>query len=133
MMNKIFTIGRLTADPTLNNVNGTSCAKFTVASNNNVKNEDGTYQANFYRVSVWGKEGEKAAQWLHKGSRIGMTGELSHRSYVDTKGVERWSLDVRAESIEYPPKSENGGGTATATARNPVSQPVVPETDDLPF
>lgn len=52
-MNKLYTIGRLTADPVMNTVSGVNCANFTVASDTRSKDENGNAIPNFYRVTAW--------------------------------------------------------------------------------
>lgn len=42
--------------------------------------------ATFYRLKVWGKEGENCAKYLSKGRRIGCHGELSVSLAKDDKG-----------------------------------------------
>lgn len=52
-MNKVFIIGRLTADPIINIVSGVQCANFTVASDTRNKDSDGNAVTNFYRTTAW--------------------------------------------------------------------------------
>lgn len=52
-MNLIVAAGRLTADPTLSNVNNTPCTNFTLASDTRVKDSNGNYTTIFYRVTAW--------------------------------------------------------------------------------
>lgn len=100
-MNKLTTIGRLTGDPTIREVNGSSVCSFNLASDTRRKDEAGNFVPIFYRVDVWRTLGENCAKYLHKGDRAGVVGSLSMRTYTDTKGQTRYSLDVTADDVEF--------------------------------
>ena len=51
------------------------------------------------RCSVWGKRGETLAPMLTKGTRIGITGELTNRPYTDKQGAEKYSLELRVSDV----------------------------------
>lgn len=51
--NKLFTVGRLTADPELRTVKDVPCTNFTVAADTKSKDENGEYVTNFYHVTAW--------------------------------------------------------------------------------
>lgn len=144
-MNKIYIIGRLTADPTVRDANGTSVCSFSVASNTRRKDEDGNPVPIFYRVDVWRGLGDNCAKYLHKGDRVSVVGNLSMREYTDTKGQTRVSLDVTADDIEFlterntaPAGSSNAKPSqavkkTSATTATRYQAPVDDDEEDLPF
>lgn len=81
---------------------------------------------NWFRCNVWGDRGEKIAQYLLKGVKVFVTGELSIGSY-DGKP----QFDVRVNEIEW--ERRNAGGEQ----RQPSSQSRAPAAadldDDVPF
>ncbi len=59
----------------------------------------------WYRVALFGVRGEKLAQYLTKGSKVTVIGELNARLYDDKTGAKKLSLDVRASEVAL-----QGGG-----------------------
>ena len=123
-MNKIFATGRLTADPVVKTINNATCVEFTLASDTRAQKQDGSKIANFYRCSVWRQLGELCAQYLHKGDKTGIVGDLTLRPYTDTKGNERLSVDVLVTDVDFL------GGKVAGGNQNPAQET---SGDDLPF
>lgn len=139
-MNKIFTIGRLATDPTVNDVSGRTCASFSFASDTKRKNEAGDYVPIFYRVTAWGNLGETCAKYLHKGDMAAITGDLSASDYTDSNGKERRSIEIRAEDVRFvggkrKPDQEGSENNQSyqQKAQAQENPKVSSKEDDLPF
>lgn len=50
-------------------------------------------------ASIFGKRGQTLAPMLLKGTKIGITGELTNRPYQDKSGNEKHSLEVRVSDV----------------------------------
>jgi len=133
-MNKIFASGRLTADPETREAAGSPVTTFTLACDTRTKDGNGGTITNFYRCSVWRGLGDTCAKYLHKGDKLEIVGDLCLRSYVDTKGVQRSSLDVTVGdvSFNFPKREETGAAPAAPRSSQPPAMPVI-ESDGLPF
>lgn len=95
--------GRLTADPQINNVNGTPVVNFTLAVSNGRKDESGDYYlSDFYRCSVWGKASQRA-QRMTKGQFAAVCGYISTSQYISQNGKERTDLNVSVVSLDFAP------------------------------
>lgn len=137
-MNKVFVIGRLTADPTVRDNNGSNVTNFSVAADTRVKDTNGEFITNFYRVSVWRQLGENCAKYLHKGDRVSVTGDQVLRFWTDKNGQTRASLEIPyADSVEFlTEKRENQENTSAPSATPPAPKaPVAVDEDEdsLPF
>jgi len=75
------------------------------------------------RCSMWGKRGEAVAPYLLKGAQVGISGELSLRTYDDKSGAKATSLEVRVNDLTLL-----GGKTAAQSAPQPAY-----EDSDVPF
>lgn len=143
---KIQFIGNLGRDPEMRfQSSGQAVTQFSVAVNQGVKNkETGEWSddTDWYNVSVWGQQAERAAESLRKGNKVFVEGRFKTREYEAKDGTKRTSLDVNADSCinlataEAGAQSDAPEGTfsapATATAPRAAGQPA--ETfDDLPF
>ncbi len=81
--------------------------------------------------SLWGKRGEKVAQYITKGSQVGVTGELGTREHEGktylTVRVDEVSL-IGGKRDEAPRSNRGGGGQSPPSgADEPFPQ------DDIPF
>jgi single-strand DNA-binding protein len=56
--------------------------------------------ADFFRVSVWNRQGELCAEHLSKGQRAGVEGRLRSRSWED-EGKRRSAVEVVASRVEF--------------------------------
>lgn len=96
-MFKAFVIGNLTADPTSNTTkNGTPVTNFTVAHNAVNDNEC----VDYIRVSVFGGQAEACAEYLYKGSRVAVLGNLHCELFEGEKGVHLSEL-LTADAVQF--------------------------------
>ena len=84
-INKVNIAGRVGQDPEMKYLDGGNCvAKFSVAV---TKSKEHT---NWFNVEVWGKTAETAAEYVKKGSLVGITGSLKFDAWEDrTTGEPR--------------------------------------------
>jgi single-strand DNA-binding protein len=145
-LSKIQIIGNLGRDPELRYTpNGRPVASFTVAVNQSTKNQqtgEWIEATDWFRVSVWGDRGERAAENLRKGARVFVDGRFKAREYEANDGQKRMSLDITADTVLGLDKREaNADGTfsgAPATAGAPAGGGRSggfddTEIDELPF
>ena len=132
-MNKLTIIGNLTRDPETRTVGSdrTVCS-FTVAVNRRATGKNPNPEADFFRVSAWDKLGDNCQRYLAKGRKVAVVGHVSVSTYESKEGGTRFSLDVRADDVEFlSPKEQSD-------AAEPTKKPVpdgFTEVDesDLPF
>ena len=77
---------------------------FRVATNRRWRAQDGTTQEKtvWFGVSVWERQAEACNQYLTKGQRVLVVGDIEEpRIYTDREGNTRASLDVRARNVEF--------------------------------
>lgn len=106
----ITVVGNATADAELRfTAKGKPVASFTVAVNERVQNEDGTWgdgDATFYRVSAWDYIAEPTYEAINKGTKVVVVGELKSRAYEDRDGNARTSLDINAKTVGVAVKAQ---------------------------
>lgn len=106
-LNKVFIIGRLTADPQLRTTTGgQSVASFGVATNRVWTNKAGAKQESteFHNIVVWGRQAEIVSQFLTKGATVMIEGRLQTRSWTDKQGQPRKTTDIVAERVQFGPR-----------------------------
>ncbi|MDE5763975.1 MAG: single-stranded DNA-binding protein [Ruminococcus sp.] len=113
-MNKVILMGRLTADPVLNQTqSGISSCRFTVAVNRRFKNDKGVYDADFISCVAWRQTAEFVSRYFHKGNMICVEGTLRTGSYQDRNhpDVTHYTMDVQVDNAEFTgSKAESGNG-----------------------
>ena len=108
-MNKVFLIGRLTADPVLRYTSSNvAVASFSLAVASNRKNEDGEREADFINIVVWRKQAENVKNYLFKGSKVAIDGHIQTRGYDDQNGVRKHVTEVVAENVEFLDNKKSG-------------------------
>lgn len=111
-MNKVILMGRLTADPNLNQTpSGVSSCRFSIAVNRNFKNQQGTYDADFINCIAWRQTAEFINRYFKKGSMICVEGTLRNNNYQDKKhpDVTHYTMEVLVDNVEFcGSKSESG-------------------------
>ena len=136
-MNKVIEIGRLTKDPEIRYSQGTNTtcvARYTLAVDRKFKQE-GQPTADFINCIAFGKLGEFAEKYLHKGTKIAVTGRIQTGSYTNKDGQKVYTTDVVVEEQEFcESKSQSNSQQQTAPS-NDNSWMNIPDgvEDSLPF
>ena len=92
MMNTVVIVGNLGHDPELKYLaNGTAVSNFRIAVNDPYKDNSGNKVERTYWIPcvAWGKTAEVLANYCSKGSRVGVTGNLTSREWEDANGNKR--------------------------------------------
>ena len=102
-MNKVILIGRVVRDPDIRYSQGASStciARYTLAVDRKFKQE-GQPNADFINCIAFGKLGEFAEKYLHKGTKIAVTGRIQTGSYTNKDGQKVYTTDVVVEEQEF--------------------------------
>lgn len=123
-MNKVFLIGRLTADPVLRYTSSNvAVASFSLAVASNRKNEDGEREADFINIVVWKKQAENVKNYLSKGSKVVIDGHIQTRRYDDQNGLRKYVTEVVAENVEFlDNKKQNSNVDSSKNSDEPFRQ-----------
>lgn len=124
MINNVSLTGRLTRDAELKYTQGgTAVAQFTLAVSRKFTNQQGERESDFINCVVWRKSAENFSKFTHKGSLVGVEGNIQTRTYDNKDGQKVYVTEVIVENFALlEPKSQ-----AANQAPTNVSD------DDLPF
>lgn len=102
MLNKQITQGRLTATPELKQTpGGTSVCTFTIASDEDIKREDGSRATDFIDCVAWGARAEFVSKYLTKGRMVIVEGRPKPRTYKDKNDVTHKITELRVDSVFF--------------------------------
>jgi single-strand DNA-binding protein len=142
-MNKVILIGNLSKDIELRYTpSGTAIAKFSLAVNRNYTDpatKEKKQEVMFIDISVFGKAGETANQYLKKGSKVLVEGRLVLNQWSDQTGQKRSKHEVVCEKMEFLgcKNDNNQNYQAQPQTPQPQTQQRVREVDideeDIPF
>ncbi|MEK4170990.1 single-stranded DNA-binding protein [Lysinibacillus sp. FSL L8-0312] len=115
MINRVILTGRLTKDVDLSYTpQGIAKAQFTLAVNRAFANQSGDREADFIQIQAWRKQAENAANFLKKGSLVGIDGKIQTGSY-ERDGQRIYFTNVVADSIQFlEPRNGTVGSQGTS-------------------
>ncbi len=108
-MNKIILMGRLVKNPELKYTEKSNKAytRFIIAVQRNFKLADGTREADFIPIRIWGKKAEVICKYLKKGSCITVSGRLRIGNYEDKDGNRKYLTEVVGEDFKFISESHH--------------------------
>lgn len=111
-MNKVILMGRLCADPEVRysqNENQTAVARYRLAVDRRFKRE-GDQTADFIPCVAFGKAAQFAEYYLHRGTKIIITGRIQTGSYTNKDGQRVYTTDVVVENVEFAESKNASAG-----------------------
>ena len=137
-VNKVIIVGNLGRDPEVRSFpNGDQVANVTIATTDRYKDKTSGEMkeiTEWHRVSFFGRLAEIAGQYLRKGSQVYVEGSLRTRKWTDKDGIEKYSTEIRADSMQMLGSRQGmggagaggddggGGGAYEAPSRAPVAR-----------
>lgn len=101
MINNVTIVGRITRDLELRySESGVAVCNFTIAANRPFKSSDGQ-DADFINCVTFRKSAENLAQYMSKGSLIGITGRIQTRNYENEEKQRIFVTEVVADSVQF--------------------------------
>ena len=136
-VNKVILMGNVGKDPEYKDFdNGGSVAQFTLATTDRAfKTANGTEvpeRTEWHNIVLQNGLAKIAKEYVKKGDKLYIEGELRTRSYDDAQGVKRYITEIVATDMEM--LTPKGTGAGTQAPPPPVPDAPAPNgTDDLPF
>ncbi len=125
-MNKVILMGRLTRDPEVRYSQGDSplaIANYTLAVDRNRRSGGDDQTADFINCVAFGRSGEFAEKYFHKGIKIAVTGRIQTRNYTNKEGAKVYVTEVVVEEQEFAESKSasaaNSGYSAPAAGGQP--------------
>jgi single-strand DNA-binding protein len=133
-INRVVMTGNLTRDPELRSTgSGLSVCKLGVACNTRRKNGAGEWEEkpNFFRVTVFGPQGENCAQYLKKGRPVAIDGRLEWSQY-ERDGQTRESIDIIADTVQFlGGRDDTGSGNGFSSSVRATESDIPIDTGDF--
>jgi single-strand DNA-binding protein len=117
-LNSVTLVGRVGGDPDIKYFeSGSVVCNLTLAVNRRSRNSD---QPDWFNLELWGKTAEVAANYVRKGSLIGITGALKFDAWKDrSTGTNRTKPVIRVERLELlGSRRDNEGADAGSNSNS---------------
>jgi single-strand DNA-binding protein len=130
-VNSVALVGRAGRDPEVNYFEkGSMVAKFTLAVNRRSRDD----QPDWFPLEIWGKQAQVAADYVRKGSLLGITGSFKLDRWTDRSSGEERSkpvinvdrLDLLGSKRDAEGGAGGGGGYSASGYGGPASDEEVP-------
>ena len=127
-INSVTLVGRAGRDPEVRYFeSGTVVANLTMAVNRRNRDDE----PDWFNLEIWGKQAQVAADYVKKGSLIGITGSFKLDSWKDRNtGEDRNKPVVRVDRLELL-GSKKDTENSNLQSNNSFNQQ--PSNDEIPF
>ena len=127
-INSVTLVGRAGRDPEVKYFeSGTVVANLTMAVNRRNREDE----PDWFNLEIWGKQAQVAADYVKKGSLIGITGSFKLDSWKDRNtGEERNKPVVRVDRLELL-GSKRDSENSNFQSNNSFNQQI--SNDEIPF
>src|SRR5687767_15992302 len=112
-INKVILVGNLGADPDTRYMpSGKAVTNIRIATSESWKDKqtgDQQERTEWHGIVLYDKLGEIAAEYLRKGSQVYIEGSLRTRKWQDKEGKDRYTTEIRADTMQMLGRREGGG------------------------
>ena len=111
-MNKVILMGRFTRDPEVRYSQGasqTAVARFSIAVDRFKR--EGEPDADFFNCTCCGKQAEFVERYLHKGTKVVLSGRVQNDNYTNKDGQMVYSVRIMVDEIEFAESKNAAGGS----------------------
>ena len=115
-VNKVIIVGNLGRDPETRYMpNGDAVTNVAVATTESWKDKNSGEKkelTEWHRITFYRKLAEIAGQYLKKGSQVYVEGRLQTRKWTDKDGVEKYTTEIIADTMQMLGSRQGMGGGA---------------------
>lgn len=145
MYQTVLIIGNVGRDPEISYTpQGIAVCKVNVAVNKVTgKGETRKEKTTWFRCTFWRERAETVSQYVKKGMKIMVTGEIEASAYIDKEGKAQASLELTANDFKFlDSRGENQGSSGGGDYQNQAargrsgtgnSNESVEDVNDIPF
>ena len=146
-VNKVIVLGNLGQDPTVRySPDGAAVTNISIATTSSWKDKNAgekREETEWHKVVFYGRLAEIAGEYLKKGKPVYVEGRLKTRKWQNKEGVDQYTTEVIADSMQLLGGREEGSQAPAPQQRQaPAAQPqaqrqpaanLADMDDDIPF
>ena len=142
-INKVILVGNLGQDPEVKfTAGGAAVTTLSIATSDSWKDKDSGMdkeRTEWHRVVLWRRLAEIAGEYLKKGSKVYIEGQLQTRKW-EQEGQTRYTTEIIARDIQFLDSKGTSSNTPSPENSDTSSNESIPEAgeaqmedDDIPF
>ena len=141
-INKVIIVGNLGQDPEIKyTAGGAAVTTLSIATSDSWKDKDSGMdqeRTEWHRVVLWRRLAEVAGEYLKKGSKVYIEGQLQTRKW-EQEGQTRYTTEIIARDMQFLDSRGSSNNESTQKSSEMNDQPAadVPDSaiddDDIPF
>jgi single-strand DNA-binding protein len=142
-INKVILVGNLGQDPEVKyTAGGAAVTTLSIATSDSWKDRDtgeDQERTEWHRVVLWRRLAEIAGEYLKKGSKVYVEGQLQTRKW-EQEGQTRYTTEIIARDIQFLDSKGTSTNTPSPENSDTSSNESIPEAgegemedDDIPF
>ena len=142
-INKVILVGNLGQDPEVKyTAGGAAVTTLSIATSDSWKDRDtgeDQERTEWHRVVLWRRLAEIAGEYLKKGSKVYVEGQLQTRKW-EQEGQTRYTTEIIARDIQFLDSKGTSSNTPSPENSDTSSNESIPEAgeaemedDDIPF
>jgi len=130
-VNKVILVGNLGRDPEVRSTqDGAKIVQLSLATSESWKDKatgERRERTEWHRVVIFNEHLAKVAEdYLHKGSKLYVEGQLQTRKWQDKEGLDRYTTEIvlgrfRGELTMLDSRSSEGGGAGSGPSEEPAA------------
>jgi len=138
-INKAIVVGNLGNDPESRTLpSGGAVTNISVATSESWKDKstgENQERTEWHKIVFFNRLGEIAAEYLKKGSKVYVEGQLRTRKWQDQAGNDRYSTEIIGDEMQMlDSKGADTSGRSAPAAKAPAASPAADvDEDDIPF
>jgi single-strand DNA-binding protein len=141
MLNKVYLIGNLCADPDVRTLPNGTVANFTIATNRRWKDKttgEKKEAAEFHRIVVYNRLAEIAGEYCKKGMQVYVEGRLQTRKWQSQDGRDNYTTEIIVTDLKITGTKNQSGTSSRPPEPPPITEaPPISDysdfDDDIPF
>lgn len=128
-INKVILLGRAGKDPeTRYTADGKAVTNLSLATSYGKGDSEKT---EWHRCTAWEKTAEVIAEYVRKGNRLYVEGELQTKKWKDKDGQDRYTTEVKVFKVELIDRNDNSAQQTETLPK--VSGSIEDMDNDIPF
>lgn len=136
-INKVILVGNLGQDPEVKyTAGGTAVTTLSIATSDSWKDKEtgeDRERTEWHRVVLWRRLAEIAGEYLKKGSKVYIEGQLQTRKW-EQEGQTRYTTEVIASEMQFlDSKGSSNNSDQGASRMKPEAADESIEDEDIPF
>jgi single-strand DNA-binding protein len=135
--NNATLIGNVGGDPETRTFNDRLTASFSLAVERPGR-KDGNKETDWFKVKIWGKQAELAADLIRKGTKLAVVGAIHIETWTGKEGEKQTSVVCQADGFQLLSPKQDGGQQHQPAPAAPPLPPMPPapaqhlNPDDIP-